>query len=122
MIITLSSLALPTTNGFIGEFLVLLGAFYEQPLYAVLGGTTAIFSATYLLRMYQKVMFGPLKYEENKGLRDLSPKEIASLIPIMIMIFWMGLYPKTFLSKMEKSIDHLVSQRHSYQLEIYEKK
>lgn len=122
MIITLSSLALPTTNGFIGEFLVLLGAFEARPLYAALGGTTTIFSAYYFLRMYQKVMFGPLKYEENKGLKDLSPKEIASLIPIMIMVFWMGLYPKTFLSKMEKSIDYLVSQKHSYELGIYEKK
>lgn len=122
MIVTLSSLALPTTNGFIGEFLVLLGAFEARPLYAVLGGATTIFSATYLLRMYQKVMFGPLKYEENRELRDLSPKEMASLIPIIIMVFWMGLYPKTFLSKMEKSIDHLVSQKHSYELEIYERK
>lgn len=122
MIITLSSLALPTTNCFIGEFLVLTGAFQQKPVYALLGGTSVILSAYYLLRMYQKVMFGPVKYEENRGLSDLSFKEIASLIPLVVMVFWMGLYPKTFLSKMERSIDHLISKKNAYELEIYERK
>ena len=121
LIVCLSSIALPTTNGFIGEFLILLGTFQKSPVLAALGGTTVILGAYYILRMYQKVMFGPITNGENKQLKDLSWKEMSVLIPIVVMIFWMGIYPQTFLSKMEKSVDHLVEFHQKYELGVYEK-
>lgn len=121
LIITLSSIAVPGTNGFVGEFLILLGTFERYPLYAALGGTTVILGAYYMLWMYQRVIFGPLVHKENKQLDDLSWKEIGSLVPIIFFIFWMGIYPKTFLSKMEKSVDYLMSHYQKYELGIYER-
>jgi len=122
LIILLASIALPSTNGFVGEFLILVGAFQKHPLYAVLGGTTAVLGAYYMLRMYQKVMFGPITQEVNRGLKDLSLKEMAVLIPIVILIFWMGMYPKPFLNRMEKSVDYLVTHYQNYELGVYEEK
>ncbi len=122
LIITLASIALPSTNGFIGEFLILMGAFEKNPSYAVLGGTSVVLGAYYMLSMIQKVLFGPLRHEENKTLKDLCWKEMVSLIPIVFLIFWMGLYPKPFFQKMEKSLDYLASHYEHYDLGIYEKK
>ena len=122
LIITLASIALPTTNGFVGEFLILIGAFEKNPLYAVLGGTTVVLGAYYMLWMIQRVLFGPIQHEENKTLSDLSWKEIGALLPIVVFIFWMGLYPKPFFQKMEKSIDHLAANYEHYDLGIYERK
>ncbi|MBI3019492.1 MAG: NADH-quinone oxidoreductase subunit M [Deltaproteobacteria bacterium] len=122
LIITLASIALPSTNGFIGEFLILIGAFEKNPLYAILGGTSVVLGAYYMLWMIQRVLFGPIQHEENKVLQDLSWKEIATLIPIVIFIFWMGLYPKPFFQKMEKSLDYLAAHYERYDLGIYEKK
>ena len=120
LLVSLSSIALPTTNGFIGEFLVLLGIFERNPWLALLGGTTAILGAYYMLSMYQKVAFGPVVHEENKTLQDLSLREYIILIPILSLIFWMGLYPHTFIKKMERSVDYLISHTENYTLEIYE--
>ncbi len=122
LIITLASIALPTTNGFVGEFLILIGAFEKDPLYAVLGGTTVVLGAYYMLWMIQRVLFGPIQHEENKTLPDLSWREIAALLPIVVFIFWMGLYPKPFFQKMEKSLDYLAANYERYDLGIYEKK
>ena len=94
LIITLSSIALPTTNGFVGEFLILLGSFETHPILALLGGTTVVLGATYMLRMIQNVLFGPINHPENKHLVDLSLKELGILIPLTIMVFWMGLIMK----------------------------
>lgn len=113
MIVTLSSIGLPGLNGFVGEFLILLGAFKSNPAFAVLGATGVILAACYMLWMFQRVMFGGIVYEENKKLKDLSIREIGLLIPIVIMIAWIGLYPKTFLSKTETSVNHLLNQVHS---------
>jgi len=122
LIITLSSIALPTTNGFVGEFLILLGSFETHPILALLGGTTVVLGATYMLRMIQNVLFGPINHPENKHLVDLSLKELGILIPLTIMVFWMGLYPHPFLSKMERSLDHFTTHIKQYDLGIYEKK
>lgn len=121
LIVTLSSIALPTTNGFIGEFLILTGSFERQPIYAILGGTTVILGAYYMLWTYQRVMFGPIRHSENKGLLDLNWQETVSLIPIIVFIFWMGIYPKTFLKPMEKSVDYLIEHYERYELGIVEK-
>lgn len=96
MIILLGSVALPLTNGFVGEFLLLLGIFETYPVAAAIAGLTIIFSAVYMLRMYQKIMLGnPVETTEN--VMDLSPAEMAGLIPLVILIFWMGIYPSFFL-------------------------
>jgi NADH-quinone oxidoreductase subunit M len=108
MIVALSSLALPGTNGFVGEFLILVGAFKLKKLYAVLAALGVILSAVYLLWMYQRVMFGELKNPENRKLKDLSLREVFVLFPLLIMIFWIGVYPGPFLDKIKPSVDHLM--------------
>ncbi len=97
MIVTLSSIGLPGLNGFIGEFLILIGSFFANPLYAVFAGTGVILGAVYMLRTYQKVFFGKITNEANSGLKDLNIREIIVMAPILIMIVWIGVYPKPFL-------------------------
>lgn len=104
MIITLSSIALPGTNGFIGEFLILLGAFKTSPWVAAFSAAGVIFGAVYMLWAYQRVMFGPIKHPENERLNDLSGREIAVLVPIIIAIFAMGIFPGFFFKKLEPSV------------------
>jgi len=110
MIVTLSSIGLPGTNGFVGEFLILLGTFKVNHLYGVLGATGVILGAAYMLWMFQRVMFGAITHEENKSLPDLNFREIATLVPIVIMIFWMGVYPKFFFRKMDLSVEHFLKE------------
>jgi NADH-quinone oxidoreductase subunit M len=105
MIITLSSIGLPGTNGFIGEFLVLLGAFEHWRPLAIVGASGVILAAAYMLWMMQRVFFGPLTHEENRTLADLNRREWLYLLPIIVFVFWIGVYPKTFLDKMQPSID-----------------
>jgi NADH-quinone oxidoreductase subunit M len=103
MIITLSSIALPGTNGFVGEFLILLGAFRSNMLYGVLASTGVILGAVYMLWMFQRVMFGKITKEENRRLPDLTKREAAILCTIVLFVFLMGLYPGAFLRKMDAS-------------------
>jgi NADH-quinone oxidoreductase subunit M len=112
MIVTLSSIGLPGLNGFVGEFLVLLGTFLTNKWYAVLATSGVIFAAVYMLRMFQRVMFGKLDKEENHNLADLSKREIAVLVPVVAMIVLIGVWPQPFLNKMEKSVDHLIRTVH----------
>jgi NADH-quinone oxidoreductase subunit M len=100
MIITLSSIALPGTNGFVGEFLILLGAFRSNMLYGVLAASGVILGAVYMLWMFQRVMFGQITKEENRRLIDLSKREAAILCSIVAFVFLMGLYPMPFFNKM----------------------
>ncbi|MBI2605622.1 MAG: NADH-quinone oxidoreductase subunit M [Deltaproteobacteria bacterium] len=110
MIVTLSSVALPGTNGFIGEFLILLGSFQVSRLWTVIAGTGVIFGAVYMLWMFQRVMFGPLANEENKALPDLSLRELAVMAPIVAAVFVMGIFPNLFLAKMEVSVRQFLTQ------------
>ncbi|OGP90591.1 MAG: NADH dehydrogenase [Deltaproteobacteria bacterium RBG_16_48_10] len=105
MIVTLSSIGLPGTNGFVGEFLILLGAFQFNVVYGVLAATGVILGAAYMLWMFQRVMFGKITNPENEKLKDLSPREITVLVPMVIMIFLMGIYPKLFFSKMDVTVE-----------------
>ena len=101
MIVTLSSIALPGTNGFVGEFLILLGAFRSNILYALLATTGVILGAVYMLWMFQRVMFGQITQEANRILADLTKREISILCVIVFFVFLMGLYPQAFLRKID---------------------
>jgi NADH-quinone oxidoreductase subunit M len=110
MVITLSSIGLPLTNGFVGEFLILLGAFRANPWFGVLAATGVVLGAIYMLWMLQRVFFGPIKNAANEALKDLSVREIAVFAPIIGLIFFMGVYPKPFLSRMEPAVNKFISE------------
>jgi NADH-quinone oxidoreductase subunit M len=108
MIITMASIGLPTLNGFIGEFTILIGAFNRSALWAVLAATGIVLGAAYMLWMYQQVFFGEITHEANKGLKDLNRRELWTLIPLVVMCFWIGLYPKPFFRIIEPSVQRIV--------------
>ena len=110
VIFGLSSLGLPGTNSFIGEFLVLVGAFLSSTVFAVIAMFGIILAAVYILWMLQRVVFGAVTRSENLKLPDLSPREMATLIPLLILVFWIGFYPAPFLDVMHASVDRLVGQ------------
>ncbi len=105
MAVMLSSVGLPGTNGFVSEFLVLLGAFRAQPWWAVAAGLGVIFSACYMLWMYQRVIFGPVTHEENRSLPDLSLRERLVFAPLLVLIFWIGFAPQPFLDRVTPALE-----------------
>jgi NADH-quinone oxidoreductase subunit M len=110
MIVTLSSIGLPGLNGFVGEFLILVGTFRVNVLYAVLGTAGIILAAVYMLWMFQRVMFGAVTKEANRDLLDLTPREIACLVPVILAIIWIGIYPQPLLRTTEASVKQLMAQ------------
>jgi NADH-quinone oxidoreductase subunit M len=102
-VVALSSIGLPGTNGFVGEFLVLIGAFRTYPMLTVVSATGVILAAAYLLWALQRMIYNPLDKQRNAGLRDLNWRELGLLVPILIGIVWMGVYPKPVLDRMEAS-------------------
>jgi NADH-quinone oxidoreductase subunit M len=110
MIVALSSIGLPGLNGFVGEFLILLGAFKVNKLYAAIAATGVIFAACYMLWMFQRVMFGKVTNEKNMNLPDLSWREIAYFAPLLLFIVWIGVYPNTFLDKTKATTAQFVSK------------
>jgi len=110
LIVTLSSVALPGTNGFIGEFLILLGSWKANPGLTSIAALGVIFGAVYMLWMFQRVMFGPVIHEENKKLKDLSFRELVVMAPLLIAIFAMGIYPNFFFDKMETSVNRFLAR------------
>ncbi len=116
MIVMLSSVGLPGLNGFVGEFLILLGAFKSQFLgnhwFVIFGATGVILAAVYLLWSYQRVFFGKLENPANASLKDLNVREWVVLVPVVLFIVWIGFYPNTFLSKSEASTKQLIQQIH----------
>lgn len=116
LVVTLSSMGLPGLNGFVGEFTILLGAWdagqsgsLNSVLYAGLAAAGVILAAVYMLFMFQKMFLGPLDKDENRSLKDLNWREIATLVPLLVFIFWIGLYPKPFFGLMAPAVDNLVS-------------
>ena len=114
MVVSLSSIGLPGLNGFVGEFLILLGSFQSTVLnnwwYTVIASTGVIFAAVYLLWMYKRVVFGKVTNPKLEGLSDLNKREIFVLIPVLIFIVWIGVHPGTFLKVSEKSSDKIIEQ------------
>ncbi len=110
MIITLSSIGLPGLNGFIGEFLTMLGAFRFSWIYGLVAVIGVVLAAVYMLWMLQRVMFGKINHEENRSLTDVNWRELAYLLPIVVMVVWIGVYPMTFLEKMEPSLHCLLKR------------
>jgi NADH-quinone oxidoreductase subunit M len=108
LVVTLSSIGLPGLNGFVGEFLILLGAFQWSRTAAVLGTTGIVFAAVYLLWMYQRVIFGEVRSEEVRRLPDLNAREIWTLVPLLILIVWIGVYPKPFTAVTETAVAELL--------------
>ncbi|MAT45076.1 MAG: Fe-S-binding domain-containing protein [Anaerolineaceae bacterium] len=112
LVVTLSSIGLPGLNGFVGEFTILLGSFGStalgSPWFAGIATIGVIIAAVYLLKMFEKMFLGPVTKEENRGLKDLNLREIITMAPLVVMIFWLGIYPKPFFDLINPAVEHLV--------------
>jgi NADH-quinone oxidoreductase subunit M len=112
LVITLSSVGLPGLNGFVGEFTILLGAFGSQvlgsPWFAGIATLGVILAAAYLLKMFEKSFMGEITKEENKTLKDLNLREILTMVPLLILIFWLGIYPQPFFNLINPAVEQLV--------------
>ncbi|MCL7926404.1 MAG: NADH-quinone oxidoreductase subunit M [marine benthic group bacterium] len=110
VVVALSSIGLPGTNGFVGEFLILIGTFRTHPVAAVIAATGVVFAAAYMLPMVQRVLYGPVEDEENRELTDIGLRERIVLLPALAMIVLIGVYPGPFLEKTSASVDALLQQ------------
>jgi NADH-quinone oxidoreductase subunit M len=110
LIVTLSSIGLPGLNGFVGEFLILLGAFRSDPRLASFAATGVILSATYMLWMFQRVNYGPVRNPKNAELADLAPREWLAIVPIVATAVVMGVFPNLFLRPIEPAADRMLTQ------------
>jgi NADH-quinone oxidoreductase subunit M len=118
MVVMLSSIGLPGLNGFVGEFLIMLGAYLHTELAAVFAVLGIILGALYMLWTYERVMFGPITRAVNETIRDLSAREVAVMTPLIALMLLMGLYPKPLLSRMEPSVMALLNRVRVAQAEL----
>jgi NADH-quinone oxidoreductase subunit M len=123
VIVTMSSIAVPMTNGFIGEFLILLGSYHYSPWVAAFSVTGVILGAAYMLWMVKRVFFGPKgeivlasEKDSHHHLFDLSLREVLVLAPLIVLIFWMGLFPNQFMNYSKSSVDNLIKNKNQYSL------
>jgi NADH-quinone oxidoreductase subunit M len=116
IVATLSSVGLPGTGGFVGEFLILLGTFQSSPVAGITASLGVLLGAVYMLHLCRKVLFGPLDKKENQELEDLSPREFAYLTPLAVLAVLMGIYPNLFLDKIRPSVEHLAQNYKQYRL------
>ncbi len=110
MVITFASIGLPGLNGFVGEFLILIGAFQFAPIPTAIAASGVIFGAVYMLWVFQRMMFGPLTQQANKELADLNGREVAYLAPLVVLSVVMGVFPQPFLDRINPSVDRLVAR------------
>src|SRR5262249_46395547 len=110
LLVTLASIALPAMNGFIGEFLILLGVFRWAQGFAAVAATGVILSAVYMLWMFQRVNYGPVTNEKNRALPDLTGREWAMMVPTIAMCIFMGVWPNVFLRPMEPSVRKVIDK------------
>jgi NADH-quinone oxidoreductase subunit M len=111
MVFTMASVGLPGTSGFVGEILVLVGAFQANTLVAALAATGLILGAAYMLWLYRRVIFGKLEKPHLSGILDLNPREVAYFVPLIAVTIWMGVYPRPFLNAMHAAVGQLI-ERH----------
>ena len=110
LIVSLSSLGMPLLNGFIGEVTILQGTFVVSKAWAAWASLGIVLGAAYLLWLYQRTMFGPVTHDVNKTLPDMNLREHAVLLPLVVMAFWIGIYPKPFFAVIEKPVERIVRQ------------
>ncbi|MGC9351110.1 MAG: NADH-quinone oxidoreductase subunit M [Sulfurovum sp.] len=108
-IMLMASVGLPLTIGFVGEFLVLVGFYQVSPIMTVLAGTSIIIGSVYMLTLFKKSFFGPVTKEENKVLKDLDAKETWSLVPLVVIVIWLGIYPKPILDPIDNSVKAMLN-------------
>jgi NADH-quinone oxidoreductase subunit M len=108
LIMTMSSIGLPTLNGFIGEFLILQGVFVASKTWAAFAASGVVLGAAYMLYLYQRTMFGKVENPKNERLLDLSNREFATFAPLLVLAVWMGIYPAPFLRRLEMSVQHII--------------
>lgn len=108
LIITLSSIGLPGTNGFIGEFTILLGSFLHYKPYAVIASIGIILGAGYMLWLYQRIAFGKITNPHNEHLADMNAREVAAALPLVVLVFFIGLYPNAAFNVMHASVSNLI--------------
>ena len=113
LIMMMSSIGLPTLNGFIGEVLILQGVFVVSWVWAAVAASGIVLGAAYMLWLYQRTMFGNITNPDNEKLSDLSVREFATFVPLLILAVWIGLYPKPFLDRLETSVDRVVARVNS---------
>ena len=106
----LASVGLPGLNGFVGEYLILLGGFQAQPLWSILGASGLVFGAVYLLMATRKLLYGAILHEKNKHLRDLGAREVLTVAPLLALCLWIGVQPRVFLERTDASISALVER------------
>ena len=110
LVMTMSSIGLPTLNGFIGQLLILQGLFAVNMLWAGVAAAGIVLGAAYMLWLYQRTMFGKIDNPKNEGLLDLNLREISLFVPLLILAFWIGLYPKPFLCRLDTSVSRVISR------------
>lgn len=125
IIVTMSSIAVPLTNGFVGEFFILLGAYYYSPAVAIFAVSGVVLGAAYMLWMVKRVFFGPKgelvlagEKDVEHPLHDLNAREIAVLVPLVVLIFWMGIFPNHFMQYSKVSVDHLIANKSNYSFPV----
>jgi len=110
LLMTLSSIGLPALNGFIGELLILQGVFVESKVWAAFAASGIVLGAAYMLYLYQRTMFGKIENPKNEQLLDLSPREFATFVPLIILAVWIGLYPAPFLRRLDTSVQRVIAR------------
>ena len=108
LIMTMSSIGLPGLNGFIGEFMILMGTFPVSWLWTAVAATGIVLSAGYMLWLYQRVMFGKIVNPANESLKDLTVREFAAFLPLLVLAFWIGIFPKPFLALIDKPVEKII--------------